>query len=134
MRGCWWNSYLEGKQLILRLTVKPIRKSGKINPINNRRRQMLTRGVCLLHDNARSNNARLSLDPPTILRMGYRHPSRLVSGSCAKQEKFSDDNEVKGKVEKWLRVAEREVFDTSVQNLEPRPPKFIDLKSNYVEK
>lgn len=49
-------------------------------------------------------------------------------------ENFSDDEEVKETVEKWLKEVEREFFDTGIQKLLSRLQKCIDLNGDYVEK
>ncbi|KAG8230539.1 hypothetical protein J437_LFUL008362 [Ladona fulva] len=96
-------------------TIKKLRKN-----IKNRRRGMLTRCVCLLHDNAGTNTAPLPRDLLTIFWMGYCHPSRLRGKN--------------GGIENLLREAEHEVFDTGIKNLVPRLQKCIDLIGEYVEK
>lgn len=108
---------------------------------------MLTRGVSLLHDNARPHTARVTHD--LLVRFGWdviNHPP--YSPDLAPSDfhlftklkeflggkRFSSDEEVKETVEKWLLEVERSVYDEGIKKLVPRMQKCVELAGDYVEK
>jgi len=123
-------------------TLKKLKKK-----IKDKRRGMLTRGVSLLHDNARSHTARLTQDllvsfgwdivthPPYSLDLAlsdyhlFNKLKEFLGG-----QRFSNDEEVQDAVENWLREVERKVYDKGIQKLVLKLQKCIDLNGGYVEK
>jgi histone-lysine N-methyltransferase SETMAR len=115
--------------------------------IQNRRRGMLTRSVCLLHDNARAYTAIATqqlfqsfnwevLDHPThspdLAPSDFHlflHLKKHLYG-----QKFHGHKEVKNKVTMWLRAQVAEFYGIRIQKLVPRLNKCLDKGSDYVEK
>jgi histone-lysine N-methyltransferase SETMAR len=120
-------------------TLKKLRRA-----IQNRRRAMLTRGVNLLHDNARPHTARVSRELLTSFGWDIiTHPPYspdLVNHLFTKLKeflggkRFSNDQEVEEAVKNWLKELAVEVYDTGIQKLVPRLQKCLDLDGDYVEK
>jgi histone-lysine N-methyltransferase SETMAR len=123
-------------------TLKMLRRA-----IQNRRREMLTRGVTLLHDNARPHTARATqqllqsfnwevLDhpahspdlAPSDVHL-FLHLKKHLAG-----QKFHEDEEVKNEVTAWLRAQVAEFYDIVIPNLVPRLTKCLDRGGDYVEK
>jgi histone-lysine N-methyltransferase SETMAR len=115
--------------------------------IQNRRRGMLTRGVSLLHDNARPHTAPVSQElltsfvwdivthspySPDLAPSDYHFFTKLKEFLGGKR--FSNDQEVEKAVKKWLKELAVEVYDTGIQKLVPRLQKCLDLDDDYVEK
>lgn len=115
--------------------------------IQNKRRGMLTRGICLLHDNARPHTARVTsallgswkwdvLDhPPHSPDLApsdfhlFLHLKQYLAG-----KKFDDDDEVKEEVMTWFKGLGADFYDTGIQKLVPRLNRCLDNGGNYVEK
>lgn len=123
-------------------TLKKLKKK-----IKDKRRGMLTRGVSLLHDNARPHTARLTQDllvsfgwdivthppySPDLAPSDYHLFNKLKEFLGG--QRFSNDEEVQDAVENWLREVERKVYDEGIQKLVPRLQKCIELNGDYVEK
>ncbi|KAJ4429714.1 hypothetical protein ANN_21918 [Periplaneta americana] len=108
--------------------------------ILNKRRGMLTAGVVLLHDSARSHTARLTA--PVLTEFGWElfdHPPYspdlapsdfhvflhlkkfLFSG-----ERFGNDEELKTSVTRWFHSQVAEFYDRGIQKLIPRYDKDDD--------
>jgi histone-lysine N-methyltransferase SETMAR len=123
-------------------TLKRLRRA-----IQNRRRGMLTRGVTLLHDNARLHTATATqqllqsfnwevLDHPAHspdLAPSDFHLFLHLKKHLASQN-FHEDEEVKNEVTAWLRAQVAEFYDIRIQNLVPRLNKCVDNGGDYVEK
>jgi len=123
-------------------TLKKLRRA-----IQNRRRGMLTKDICLLHDNARPHVARQTvvlLDQfgwdiithppysPDLAPCDYHLFPKLkeyLAGRC-----FSDDDEVKVAVQHFLNEMAASRYDMGIQKLPLRLQKCIDQNGNYVEK
>jgi histone-lysine N-methyltransferase SETMAR len=108
---------------------------------------MLTRGVTLLHDNARPHTARATqqmlqsfnwevLDhrahSPDLAPSDFHlflHLKKHLAG-----QKFHEDEEVKNEVTAWLRALAAELYDIGIQNLVPRLNRCLDKGGDYVEK
>jgi len=92
-------------------TLKELRRN-----VQNRRRGMLSRGVSLLHDNARLIQQGVDFSGTAhFIWMGNRQPPPLFTRSdtrifiCLLKEfmggkRHSNDDEVKQMVEKWLKI------------------------------
>ena len=108
---------------------------------------MLTRGVSLLHDNARPHTARLTQNllvsfgwdivthppySPDLAPSDYHIFNKLKEFLGG--QRFENEEQVQEAVEKWFRVVERKVYDEGIQKLVPRLQKCIDLNGDYVEK
>jgi histone-lysine N-methyltransferase SETMAR len=108
---------------------------------------MLTRGVSLLHDNARPHTALVSQElltsfvwdivthspySPDLAPSDYHFFTKLKEFFGGKR--FSNDQEVEIAVKKWLKELAVEVYDTGIQKLVPQLQKCLDLDDDYVEK
>lgn len=122
-------------------TLKKLRRA-----IQNRRRGMLTKGVCLLHDNARPHVARQTvalLDQfgwdiithppysPDLAPRDYHLFPKLKEHLAGRR--FSDDDEVKVAVQRFNDMA-ASWYDMGIQKLPLRLQKCIDRNGDYVEK
>lgn len=123
-------------------TLKKLRRA-----IQNKRRGMLTRGVCLLHDNARPHTANATkqlLDsfgwdvlnhPPYSPDLA---PSDFHLFTSLKMHmggnKFSTDEEVRGEVQKWVKGLAGDFFEAGIKKLIPRLTTCIERGGDYVEK
>ena len=115
--------------------------------IQNKRRGMLSRGVCLLHENARPHSAHVTtallekfkwdiLDhPPYSPDLAPRnfqlflHLKKHLAG-----KKFDDDDEVQEEVITWFKGLAADFYDSGIQKLLPRLNKCLDNAGEYVEK
>ena len=115
--------------------------------IPNKWRGMFSRGMCLLHDNARPHSAHgtaallekfkwdiLDHPPyspdvaPSDFHMFLRqkkHPAR---------KKFDDDDEMQEEVMTWFRWQAADFYDSGIQKLVPRLNKCLDNGGDCVEK
>jgi hypothetical protein len=110
--------------------------------IPNKRRGMLTRGVCLLHDNTHPHTARARAMQELLQSFKWEvlaHPpsdyhffSKLKESLAGKT--FSDDDEVQDVVMTWLREQAGDFYDAGIKKLVPRLTKFIAIHGDYVEK
>lgn len=115
--------------------------------IQNKRRGLLTKGVCLLHDNARPHTANvpkqllssygwdvLSHPPyfPDLVPSDYHLFTSLKMHMGGKR--FSSDEEVMEEVKKWSKELAGDFFDTGIKKLIPRLKKCIERDGDYVEK
>jgi len=115
--------------------------------IQNERRGMLSRGVCLLHDNAWPHSTHVT----TVLLEKIKwdildHP--LHSPDLAPREfnlflhlkkhlagkKFDDNDEVQEEVMTWLKGQAADFYDSGIQKLVPRLNKCLDNAGDYFEK
>jgi histone-lysine N-methyltransferase SETMAR len=110
--------------------------------IQNKRRGMLSRGVCLLYDNAHITTALLEkfkwdiLDHPLYipdLALSdfplFLHLNKYLAGI-----KFDDDDEVQEEVMTWFKRQAANIFDLGIQKLVPRLNKCLDNAGDCVEK
>lgn len=115
--------------------------------IRDKRKGRLTKGVCLLHDNARPHVARKILE--LLAKFGWdvlEHPpyspdlapsdyhvfpalKEHLSG-----QRFENDEEVTEAVNRFLREAGKNWYDTGINKLVVRLQKCIDRNGDYVEK
>ena len=112
--------------------------------IQNDRRGMLSRGVCLLHDNARPHSAHVT----TALLEKFKwdildHPpySPVLASSdfhlfLHLKKKFDDDDEVQDEVITWFKEHAADFYDSGIQKLVPRlnTRKCLDNAGDCVEK
>ncbi|GFS71525.1 histone-lysine N-methyltransferase SETMAR [Trichonephila clavipes] len=115
--------------------------------IQNKRRGMLTNGVCLLHDNARPHTALetkalliqlkwevLDHPPyspnlaPSDFHLFYYLKSHLHGKS------FHDDDEIRDEVEMWFRQQATTFYDCGIQKLVHLLDKCLDNGGDYVKK
>ena len=107
---------------------------------------MLSRGVCLLHDNEPPRSAHVTtallekfnslLDhppyrpdlAPSDFRL-FLHLKKHLTG-----KKFDDDDEVQEEVMTWFKGQATDFYDSGIQNLVPRINKRLDNAGDYVEK
>jgi histone-lysine N-methyltransferase SETMAR len=107
---------------------------------------MLTRGITLLHDNARPHTATATqqllqsfnwevLDHPAqspdLAPSDFHlflHLKKHLAG-----QKFHKDEEVKNEVTTWLRAQAAEFYNIGIQKLVPRLNKCVDKGGDYVE-
>jgi len=104
-----------------------------------KRRELLTTGVCLLHDKARPHPATATVS--TIEELGFEcipHPP--YSPDLAPSDfhvfgplKFRDDDEVRSAVHEWLCTRQKEFFSRGIYALVKRCRKCIELEGDYVE-
>ena len=112
--------------------------------IQNDRRGMLSRGVCLLHDNARPHSAHVT----TALLEKFKwdildHPpySPVLASSdfhlfLHLKKKFDDDDEVQDEVITWFKEHAADFYYSGIQKLVPRlnTRKCLDNAGDCVEK
>jgi len=114
--------------------------------IRQKRRGLLTMGVCLLHENARPHTAAATVSTIEELRFEcIPHPpyspdlapshfhvfgplKDALSGT-----QFQDDNEVWSVVHEWLCTRLKEFFFRGIYTLVKRWRRCIELEGNYVE-
>ena len=123
-------------------TLKKLRRA-----IQNKRRGRLTKGVCLLHDNARPHTANVTkqlldtfgwdvLDHPS--HSPDLAPSDYHLFPSLKQhlggKKFSTDEEVKEEVDTWMTELAGNYFADGIKKLIPRLKTCIQRNGDYVEK
>jgi len=123
-------------------TLKKLRRA-----IQNKRRGLLTSGVCLLHDNARPHTANVTkqlLDSfgwdvlnhppysPDLAPSDYHLFTSLKKHMGGK--KFSADEEVKGAVDKWTKEMAAEFYEAGIKKLICRLTTCIERNGDYVEK
>jgi len=113
--------------------------------IQNKRRGMLSRGVCLLHDNARPHSAHITtallekfkwdtLDQPPYspdLAPSHFHLILHLKQRFA-GKKFDDDDEVQEEVMTWFKVQAADFYDPGMQTLVPRLNKCLDSAGDCV--
>jgi len=115
--------------------------------IQNKKRGMLSHGMCLLHDNVWSHSKHVTtallekfkwdiLDhPPYSPELApsnfhlFLHLKKHLAG-----KKFNDDEEVQEEVMMWFKGLAADFYDSGIQKLVPRLNKCLDNASNYVEK
>lgn len=115
--------------------------------IQNKRRGMLTKGILLLHDNARPHTAVRTQElissfgwnvldhPPYSPDLApsdfhlFRHLKEHLGG-----KRFGSDEEVKTAVNTWFSEQAAEFFEEGIQNLVVRYDKCLNKHGNYVEK
>lgn len=115
--------------------------------IQIKRRGILTKGVCLLHDNARPSTANATkqlLDSfgwdflnhppysPDLAPSDYHLFTSLNMHMGGKR--FSTDEEVKGEVKKWEKELAEDFFELGIKKLIPRHTTCIENNGDYVEK
>lgn len=123
-------------------TLKKLRRA-----IQNRRRGRLTKGVCLLHDNARPHVARFMTDllkdfgwdivthppySPDLAPSDYHlftHLKDHLSG-----QRMDDDDNVKEEVLRWLNEQAATFYDAGILKLPERLEKCIERAGDYIEK
>lgn len=123
-------------------TLKKLRRA-----IQNKRRGLLQKGVCLLHDNARPHTANATKQ--LLESFGWdvlNHPAHSPDQAPSDYhlftslkmhmggKKFSTDEEVKGGVNKWAKEVAAEFFDQGIKKLIPRLTTCIERDGDYVEK
>lgn len=115
--------------------------------IQNRRRGKLSKGVTLLHDNARPHVSRQTQD--LLKQFGWTvMPHPPYSPDLAPSDyhlfpnlkehlggqRFSTDDEVKEEVTRYLNGLAANFFDMGIQKLVQRLQKCLDRNGDYVEK
>ena len=115
--------------------------------IRNKRTGRLTKGVCLLRDNARPHIARKILElltkfgwdildhpaySPDLAPSDYHVFPALKEHLSGKR--FEDDEEVTEAVNCFLREAGRNWYDAGIKKLVARHQKCVDRNGDYVEK
>jgi [histone H3]-lysine36 N-dimethyltransferase SETMAR len=115
--------------------------------IKNKRPGLLTRGVLLLHDNARPHTARLTLE--AINNLGFEllpHPPYSpdlapsdyhLFGPMKKAlggQKFASDLAVQRSVQQWIEQLPTSFFATGIEKLVHRWDKCFNVFGGYVEK
>ncbi|CAK9818349.1 Histone-lysine N-methyltransferase SETMAR [Anthophora quadrimaculata] len=123
-------------------TLKKLRRA-----IQNRRRGMLSKGVSILHDNARPYVARTTVDllqqsgwdiithppySPDLAPNDYHLFPKLKENLVGMR--FNDDDEVKDEVLRFLNDMAASWYDMGIQKLLQRLQKCIDRNGDYVEK
>ena len=114
--------------------------------IQNKRRGMLTRGVCLLHDNPRPHSAHITtallekfkwdvLDhlPYSLDLVPSKFHLILNLKKHLTGKKFDDDDEVQEEVMTWFNRQVAGFYDLGIQKLVPRLNKCLDNAGDYVE-
>jgi len=109
--------------------------------IQNKRRGILSRGVCLLHDNARPHSAHVTtallekfkwdiLDhPPYSLDLEpsgfnlFLHLKKHLAGKRLQEEFMT-----------WFKEQAADFYDSGIQKLVPRRNKCLENAGDYVEK
>ena len=107
----------------------------------------MSRGLCLLHDNARPYSAHVTTallekfkwdilyHPPYSPDFApvdfhlFLHLKKHLAG-----KKFDDDDEVQEEVVTWFNVQAADFYDSEIQKLVPRLNKCLDNAGDYVEK
>jgi histone-lysine N-methyltransferase SETMAR len=122
-------------------TLKKLRRA-----IQNRRRGMLTKGVCLLHDKARPHVARQTVTlldqfgwdiithppySPDLAPCDYHLFPKLKEHLAGRR--FRDDDEVKVAVQRFLNDMAASWYDMGIQKMPLRQQKCIDRNGDYVE-
>ena len=115
--------------------------------IQNQMRGMLSRGVCLLHENSRPPSAHVAtallhkfkwgiLDhPPYSPDLApsdfhlFLHLKKHLAG-----KKFDDNDEVQEEVMTWFKGLAADFYDSGIQKLVPRLNKCLDNAGDCVEK
>jgi histone-lysine N-methyltransferase SETMAR len=115
--------------------------------IKNKRPGLLTRGVILLHDNARPHTAHLTVE--TINNLGFEllpHPPYSpdlapsdyhLFGPMKKTlggQKFASDMAAQTAVHQWIEQQPTSFFATGIEKLVPRWDKCLNALGGYVEK
>ncbi|CAK9816698.1 Histone-lysine N-methyltransferase SETMAR [Anthophora quadrimaculata] len=115
--------------------------------IQNRRRGMLSKGVSILHDNARPHVARTTVDllqhfgwdiithppySPDLVPNDYHLFPKLKENLAGMR--FSNDDEVKDEVLRYLNDMAVSWYDMGIKKLLQRLQKCIDRNGEYVEK
>ena len=123
-------------------TLKKLRRA-----IQNRRRGMPTKGLCLLHDNARPHVARQTVAllgqfgwdiithppySPDLAPCDYHLFPKLKEHLAGRR--FSDNDEVKVAVQRFLIDMAVSWYDMGIQKLPLHLQKCIDRNDDYVEK
>jgi histone-lysine N-methyltransferase SETMAR len=115
--------------------------------IRNKRKGLLSRGVILLHDNARPHTARLTLEAvdklglevlphppysPDLAPSDYHlfGPMKKMLGG----QKFSSDMEAQSAVRQWLGQQPASFFASGIEKLVDRWDKCLNERGGYVEK
>ena len=123
-------------------TLKKLRR-----PIQNKRRSMLSRGVVMIHENARPHTAAATQNlittfgweqfdhPPYSpdLAPSYFHLFLHLKSFLAGR-RFHDDNEVKEAVTTSFTSQAASFYDEGIQKLVPRYDKCLNNGGKYVEK
>ena len=115
--------------------------------IKNKRRELQSRGVILLQDNARPHTAARTL--AKIKDLGWKlltHPPYSpdlapsdfhLFGPLKESMKgihFQTDEEVKAAVSNWLRTQSTEFYAKGIDNLISRWNKCVEKEGDYIEK
>ena len=114
--------------------------------IRQKRRGLLTTGVCLLHDNARPHTVTATVSTIEELRFEcIPHPPyspHLASSDfhifgpskdALSGTQFRDDDEVLSAVHEWLHTRPKELFSRGSYALVKRWRKCTELEGDYVE-
>ena len=106
----------------------------------------MSRGVCLLHDNARPHSAHVTTEllekfiwdildhppySPDLVPSHFHFILHLKKHLAGK--KFDDDDELQ-EVMTWFKGQKANFDDSGIQNLVPRLNKYLDQAGDYVEK
>ena len=115
--------------------------------IQNKRRGMSSRGVCLLHANAWPHSTHVTTVPlekfkwyilirppysPDLVPSNFHlflHLKKYLAG-----KKFDDNDEVQEEVMTWFKGLAADFCDMGIQNLVPRLTKCLDNAGDCVEK
>ncbi|KFM58918.1 Histone-lysine N-methyltransferase SETMAR, partial [Stegodyphus mimosarum] len=115
--------------------------------IQNKRRGMLSKGIVLLHDNARPHTAGVTQSlirqfhwehfnhppySPDLAPSDYHlflHMKRELGG-----KRFGSDDDTKNAVDSWLSKLAGSFYDDGIQKLVTRYDKCLIIGGNYVEK
>ena len=141
---CWWIICRKEKQSTPKDTVRltKLRRA-----IQNKRRGRLTKGVVLLHDNARVHVSRQTTAKleefgwdifghppysPDLAPSDY-HMFPALKKHLGRQ-KFASDEEVVEAVDKWLKEVAGEWYNTGITKLVDRMKKVTERQGDYVEK
>ena len=114
--------------------------------VHQKRRRLLTTGVCLLHDNARPHTTTTTVSSIEGLRFEcIPHPPYSpdlapsdfhVSGQlkdALSGTQLRDDDEVRSAVHECLRTRPKEFFSRGIYVLVKRWRKCIELEGDYIE-